>query len=163
MSTINKDNFKEITQKLNLQVDYDFVQERAKLFGVLAKNDEFYIEPLASHSDIYDLIDYSNTDICDAIMDYDVIIVGTLGWAAPLKETEDETIAPSQHPEKRRVRLMLFLTKDGLFNSAVAFRDEGIENSIFEEDGMAGTLYDAIMNTIEYAQAYRMATGGNDE
>ena len=76
----------------------------------------------------------------------DYVALVTCGWASPIAqgESDDEQVAPSQHPERRRVRLMVFAGKDG-WASVMRFSDTPDE-TITDDGNARGALAEAIMD-----------------
>jgi hypothetical protein len=73
------------------------------------------------------------------------------GWASPIPPDfdgdEDEITAPSQHPEKRRVRLVTCVDKSLRMGSALCFQDDPDE--IITDEGQAtGNLAIAVRNSL---------------
>ena len=57
----------------------------------------------------------------DAIGDSPYLALETCGWAAPI---HDDDIAPSVHPHRRRVRLLIVVNRQGDAASTVGFKDD---------------------------------------
>lgn len=137
----------EITEMLiSEQLKGQFDLKRAMFFAINEIDDGKVALALAGeHSDIYDLLDSNDSRAVAKVSDYIAVI--TCGWAAPLpvNDPDGETgVAPSQHPERRRVRLMVFASKDGCA-SVMRFSDTPDET--VTDDGKAiGSLADAIMD-----------------
>ena len=79
------------------------------------------------------------------------IAIETTGWAAPIEgnedEDEDEMVAPSQHPKRRRVRLMSIVTRSYEVASALGFADD---DEIVTDSGTArGSLAEALLHTMK--------------
>jgi hypothetical protein len=77
-----------------------------------------------SHGDVYEgfeqipsIVRWSKED--------EAIAVESCGWAAPITENEDDDTAPSQHPNRRRVRLVSVITNTFETASAIGFADNG--------------------------------------
>jgi hypothetical protein len=69
------------------------------------------------------------------------IIIVTTGWAAPLVKNDNEEVAPSEHPERRRVLLNVFASDEGMV-STIRFSDS---NEVLVDEGRAaGALAEAI-------------------
>jgi hypothetical protein len=91
-------------------------QKTAKLIAVFG-TDELEITSddlaqVAEHGDVYDLLE---SDIARSTAQFaDAITLVTCGWASPIAEgqSDDEQVAPSQHPERRRVRLVVTATRE---------------------------------------------------
>ena len=138
---------------------------RARLYGVsivdakgIASNQDgaLRISFLAEHGDVYELLDAPSSAIARM---FDVAVVLTCGWAAPLDRNEqdddsrsddeiddaiDEEVPPSQHPLRRRVRLVVAVCDKGVA-SVLRFADT--PNDIVTDDGAArGSLADAVKN-----------------
>ncbi len=132
---------------------------RARLYGVsivdasgIASHQDgaLRISFLAEHGDVYELLDAPSSAIARM---FDVAVVLTCGWAAPLNRDEqdgetrsDDEIAdevpPSQHPWRRRVRLVVAVCDKGVA-SVLRFADT--PNDIVTDDGAArGSLADAV-------------------
>ena len=142
---------------------------RARLYGVsivdakgIASNQDgaLRISFLAEHGDVYELLDAPSSAIARM---FDVAVVLTCGWAAPLDRNEqdddsrsddeiddaiDEEVPPSQHPLRRRVRLVVAVCDKGVA-SVLRFADT--PNDIVTDDGAArGSLADAVKNLWNY-------------
>jgi hypothetical protein len=87
--------------------------------------------------DIYDAIE--QVTIPAFMVAFGVI---TTGWAAPLNPDGKAEGAPSQHPERRRVKLVSVINDNGA-GSAMAFQDEP-EDVITDEGSATGSLAEAI-------------------
>ena len=132
---------------------------RARLYGVSIvdasgitshQDGALRISFLAEHGDVYELLDAPSSAIARM---FDVAIVLTCGWAAPLNREEqdgetrsdDETadeVPPSQHPLRRRVRLVVAVCDKGVA-SVLRFADT--PNDIVTDAGAArGSLADAV-------------------
>jgi hypothetical protein len=117
-------------------------ESKAKVFGI-NKNADYDFRQIASHGDIYQLVDDIIDDRIGSMYDYLGLI--TYGWAAPLNqdgELEDGQ-APSEHPNRRRVRLLLVTSKEigGVLGSAMEFVNED-EDPIFDYAEASGPLND---------------------
>lgn len=142
-----------------------FNLSRARLYGVsivdakgIASNQDgaLRISFLAEHGDVYELLDAPSSAIARM---FDVAVVLTCGWAAPLDRNEqdddsrsddeiddaiDDEVPPSQHPLRRRVRLVVAVCDKGVA-SVLRFADT--PNDIVTDDGAArGSLADAVKN-----------------
>ncbi len=132
---------------------------RARLYGVsivdangIASHQDgaLRISFLAEHGDVYELLDAPSSAIARM---FDVAVVLTCGWAAPLNrdENDDEArlddeirdeVPPSQHPLRRRVRLVVAVCDKGVA-SVLRFADT--PNEIVTDAGAArGSLADAV-------------------
>jgi hypothetical protein len=77
---------------------------------------------------------------------FDYFGVVTTGWAAPLNEDGGIDSAPSEHAERRRVRLMVVASREDVV-SVLRFKDE--PDAIITDEGKAtGSLADAIQQFV---------------
>lgn len=102
-------------------------------------------ELVAEHGDVYELLD---SPLSQAVAQMsDAVAVLTCGWAAPLPTSDSDPeagVAPSQHSQRRRVRLLV-VAKRGDTASALRFADDWA-NPIFDEGQATGSLADAVQS-----------------
>ena len=132
-----------------------FHLDNAMLVGIKTDGDKVVDinAEIASDEDIYDLL--ADSDNAQKVQGYDSVGLVTCGWAAPLPvnyDGESELDAPSKHPEKRRVRLMVCASLSGEMASVLRFMDDQ-DNPISDDGGATGGLADALMNFIQRANA----------
>ncbi|MBM3806267.1 MAG: hypothetical protein FJW19_06420 [Actinobacteria bacterium] len=126
---------------------------RARLYGVSIvdadgvrtnQNGALRISFLAEHGDVYELLEAPSSAIARM---FDAAVVLTCGWAAPIDRDEnshDDDVPPSQHPQRRRVRLVVSVCDNGVA-SVLRFADT--PNDIVTDAGSArGSLADAVNN-----------------
>ncbi|NDE70739.1 MAG: hypothetical protein EB050_06320 [Actinobacteria bacterium] len=129
---------------------------RARLYGVSIvdadgvranHNGALRISFLAEHGDVYELLDAPSSAIARM---FDAAVVLTCGWAAPIDRDESPAnedsseVPPSQHPQRRRVRLVVTVCDDGVA-SVLRFADT--PDDIVTDAGSArGSLADAVNN-----------------
>ncbi len=116
----------------------------ARLYSIIEQENEQVSMTLADeHGDVYDLLANRNTLKVAKVSDY--IVVVTCGWASPIdpdRDPNDDEVAPSQHPKRRRVRLVVMAGKEGMA-SALRFSDNPDE--VITDDGNAvGSLASAL-------------------
>lgn len=121
----------------------NFAIERSRLYSLI-KGEQGYTLTLASeHSDVYDLLDNDDSKNIARVSDF--IVVVTCGWAAPITDNDDTSeMAPSQHPERRRVRLVVTASRDGMA-SVLRFQDEPDEK-VTDDGDARGTLAFAVQS-----------------
>ena len=135
-----------------------FDLKRARLYGISVvdaggvnrlEDGALRITFLAEHGDVYELIDAPTSAI---VRMFDAAVVLTCGWAAPIDRSrdndehdkDDENLPPSQHPQRRRVRLVVVVGDQGV-GSVLRFADTPKE--IVTDAGSArGSLADAVTN-----------------
>ena len=156
MKTLTDNEFETIVQKIQDQIDYEFDCKNAKVFGVMLNDNlDIEIKPIKTGGDVYDLISDS-VEVFEAVNEYDLITIATCGWASPLDKDNDENneIAPSQHPERRRVRLLTTANTNYQIGSSISFKDNPDE-PVFDYGNARGDLADAIMELINTAKKER--------
>ena len=106
------------------------------------------LKKLCENRDIYDLLESPKT--LTAIENLNEFVVLTCGWAAPLNKEEtpeDMKLPPSEHPEKRRVRLVVAVDSYGVA-SVLRFEDNPTE-IVTDEGNARGSLADAVMDLMD--------------
>lgn len=121
-------------------------ESKAQAFGITENEGTLIVKQLHSDSDIYFLIENINQDKLQD--NYDYISFITYGWAAPLNNNGEIDGAPSEHPERRRVRLLMTVSKkeNEILGSTIQFGDS---NEIIHDEGTAtGNLKEALMSLV---------------
>jgi hypothetical protein len=129
-----------------------FGQRRARLYGVTVADPvgvrrgtdgALRISFLAEHGDVYELLDAPGSAIARM---FDAAVVLTCGWAAPVEacgpDPEEGGVPPSEHPERRRVRLVVAISDDGVA-SVLRFADAP-DRVVTDAGAARGSLADAI-------------------
>jgi len=99
-------------------------------------------QPLDASGDVYELLD--TTMVADALQAYGYASVITCGWAAPLTDdAETNEVAPSKHPKRRRVRLVL--VTDGISIASVLRFSDTQDETMVDEGQATGSLADALL------------------
>jgi hypothetical protein len=99
-----------------------------------------------THGDVYELLESEASMELAKRSEYVAIV--TCGWAAPIREDDDDDnqVAPSQHPARRRVRLVVLANRSSV-SSVLRFSDTPDE--VVTDAGKAtGSLADAIHQLI---------------
>ena len=154
MKTLDKEQFAGIIEKINDKVNFEFDSKFAVVYGVnVDDNLDVTMDKIDANGDVYDLIDVDNTTLMSQVNNYDIITIATCGWAAPIDNDEDDdnSVAPSQHPKKRRVRLVTSANINGQAGSTILFQDD-IENPVHDYGSAKGTLADAITHVLSVAK-----------
>lgn len=134
-----------IHNKLADQYDDAFSLESSHLYGV-TDDGAFRI---AQHPDVYSML--ADENAISLAVPFDRIAIVTTGWAAPLNADGEVDGAPSAHPERRRVRLTVVGTDEGVV-SVLRFQDDA-DNTIVDEGSATGSLADAIAEFLENSRA----------
>ena len=128
--------------ELNKQKDGDgFTMKRAQMFAVEVGGT---VRIIGTCGDVYQLLEETETK---KLLATDVAVgVETCGWASPTTSDEANEVPPSQHPDRRRVRLVTMVTRKFEVASAMGFADTPDE--VITDSGTArGALADALLAT----------------
>lgn len=119
----------------------------AKAYGFSKTDTDFNSKLIKYSPDIYDMIDHLNDDKSFHIYNYLSLV--TTGWAAPLKNGEVDG-APSEHPERRRVSLVILADVDNksILGSVLQFEGDE-EDKVYDYNTATGTLADAFSSIFE--------------
>jgi len=150
MKTVDDNSLEIITQNINKAVGIDFNKGKAIAYGVLVNDDlNVQLEQIGSNGDVYDMLN-DNPAIAIQVKNYDFITIESCGWAAPIKDgnDEDNDLAPSQHPQKRRVRLLVSANTSLQFGSSITFNDD-LDNPVYDYGNARGALAEAIEDFIK--------------
>jgi len=125
---------------------FAFDLPKAMLVGInVTHTGEVKVQPeVASHGDIYQLIDSVDKF---TVQGFDALGLVTCGWAAPISHDSDEMTAPSEHAERRRVRLFACVCRQGMA-SVLRFQDDA-ENPVSDEGQASGPLADALQHLLD--------------
>jgi len=122
-----------------------FTMKRAQMFAVEVGGT---VRTIGTCGDVYELLEEMEAK---ELLATDVAVgVETTGWASPIQQgdNEDEQVPPSQHPDRRRVRLVTMVTRNFDVASAMGFADTPDE--VITDAGTArGALADALLNTVK--------------
>ncbi|NBO58577.1 MAG: hypothetical protein EBU73_06525 [Chitinophagia bacterium] len=121
-------------------------QENAKAYGITVNEDGLQIKDIAQNADVYMLIDELIDDKRLANVSFNYFCLLTTGWAAPLDENGEVSGAPSKHPERRRVSLLVTADMNDKTNiiSAIKFHGDDDDEIVFDYNQATGSLAEAI-------------------
>lgn len=142
-------SYTETLTRIHEALEFSQDEGTAKAFGLSEKDGELVVNMISQNEDVYDLLENINADKLQNINDHFAII--TYGWAAPLNSDGEPDCAPSQHPQKRRVRLMSTISKTNTnrMGSSITFKDS---NEVIYDEGVAsGMLAEAMLSLFENA------------
>ena len=120
----------------------DFNKKKAKVFAIELGGS---VRTLILSGDVYEALENA-TDLLET----DVAIgVETCGWAAPRtgSDDDDDDLPPSQHPDRRRVRLISIVSRKFEMASAMGFQDTPDE-VITDEGSAQGSLAEGIKDAM---------------
>jgi hypothetical protein len=154
MKKLSKKQFVTVVENIHNTVNYAFDSKHCEAFGVLIDKElNVQIEKIDSSSDIYDMLDTDNDELLSQINNYDMISFATNGWAAPVAKDDDEysDLPPSQHPQKRRVRLLSSANIHDQVGSSILFSDD-IDSPVYDYGDARGTMATAIIELMDKAK-----------
>lgn len=135
---------KESEKSINdILMDNPYNLPNSVLYGLTMSGETIEIDHISEHEDVYQLL---STDSSKIMEKYKYVGVVTTGWASPLNDDGEAEGAPSQHPERRRVRLMVIANRENVV-SVLRFEDEPNE-PIFDEGNATGSLANAILQFV---------------
>jgi len=148
-------NITELAEKVESEVNDNLGFDLKQALLISVTDGLFGIElsnPL-SHGDVYELIE------SDASLELakrsDFIAIVTCGWAAPIRandDDDDDDVAPSQHPQRRRVRLVVLASRSSV-SSVLRFSDTPDE-TVTDEGKATGSLADAILKLMAQSASH---------
>jgi len=145
MKTLTNDTYQTMVEVAIRVATDNFTDKGTQSFAKIAPLlfDDFgnpvVVEADAEYgADVYDLI-----EAVESKKKYNHYAVFTCGWAAPINkdQDDDDQVAPSQHPERRRVQLVLITSRDGKQASALRFDKE--TELVTDEGNARGSLAEA--------------------
>ena len=137
----------ELVNKAEKEIDYILQDHKdpwnlsnASLW-VMNANNKMVIKQ--QNADVYELLKSSET--LKIVKNNEFFTILTCGWAAPISEVDD--FAPSESPNRRRVRLVVGANISGVA-SVLRFQDKPNE-TIVDEGAARGTLADAVQKLVD--------------
>lgn len=118
------------------------------------------IKNIDEQGDIYEMLDDKLNAVRLFSMEYNGFAVVTAGWAAPINEEDVDEIAPSQHPERKRVRLMT-MCHNGKMGSSIRFT--GDETVTYDEGNAMGSLASAMQDMYDIVRALKVSSAKENE
>jgi len=151
-----------IASKVESDTDTPFDIGNAMLFAVdYVRGEVPAIRKIAEHADVYEMLDDTFNAVLLFDSGYNGFAIVTCGWAAPIVKGEDaDEIAPSQHPERRRVRLMT-MCHNGKMGSSIRFTDE--EAVTYDEGNAMGSLASAMQDMYDVVRALKVSSAKANE
>lgn len=130
----------EISQANNLD---KYEMKKAQMFALSADG---FVRLLEQYSDVYEALDKVGQK--HTLNDEELgLVCVTCGWASPtFGDNAGNDIPPSQHPQRRRVRLVCLGTKTGQMASVVSFQDD--EEEVIDYGQAKGSLADAVKDAV---------------
>lgn len=149
MDTLTKNTYLtllEVAKQVATDNFTDEIPQKGRSFAKVApllfddRGNPVVVEADADYGgDVYELLESVKTKA-----KYNHYAVFTCGWASPINKDQDkmnDQVAPSQHPERRRVQLVLVTSRKGKQASAMRFDND---TELVTDDGNArGSLAEA--------------------
>lgn len=135
----------KLNDTLASELGDSFSLESARLYGVTVTTDtQTETTLLCQHSDVYMLLESDASAGLAGLFQFVALV--TTGWAAPLPENQEmPDVPPSEHSERRRVRLTVLVNRDEM-GSVIRFADT--DETVADPGTASGMLADALR---EYA------------
>jgi len=152
-----------IASKVDKEASNPFELGNAILFAVdYIRGEVPAIKKIAEHADVYEMLDDTINAVLLFDSGYNGFAIVTCGWAAPRPENgnDDDEVAPSQHPERRRVRLMTMM-HNGKTGSSIRFTDE--ESVTYDEGNAKGSLASAMQDMYDVVRALTVSSAKANE
>lgn len=131
--------FEQIAKNVHTDINEMREEKAASLIGIKMSDEGVDYEIIRTNGDIYDLLDSKITLNKAKEGQYNLLAVLTAGWAAP---NDDLDVPPSEHPERKRVRMTL------VGNSAIQY------GSILTIDGESEDMYDNMKASGSLAESF---------
>ena len=119
-----------------------FTYSKTCLYGVDVLPKISYTK-VTEEADVYEMLEAKQMKAI--VSAFDGFAILTAGWAAPITDNEDDArneIAPSQHPERIRVRLLCYCDTDGMMHSSIRFGDS--REVVYDSGKAQGSLAEAM-------------------
>ena len=147
-------NITELAEKVESEVNSNLGFDLKKALLISVTDGLFGVElsdPIA-HGDVYELIE-SHASL-EMAKRSEFIAIVTCGWAAPIREDDDDDnqVAPSQHPARRRVRLVVLASRSSV-SSVLRFSDTP-DDTVIDEGKATGSLADAIQQLMAQSASH---------
>jgi hypothetical protein len=117
----------------------EFERSSAQMFALSADG---FVRHLDAYPDVY--VGLENVALTHTLAENEVALVcETVGWASP---NDGNNCQPSQHPQRKRVRLTTLATKTNQMVSSLRF--QGDDEAVLDFGQAKGTLADALRQTL---------------
>jgi hypothetical protein len=154
---------REIDQAVAEKIGDTFELPTSKLFAVdYVRGEVPAIRQVAEDSDIYGMLEDTFNAVLLFDSGYNGFAIVTTGWAAPINKDDDadNEVAPSQHPERKRVRLMTMM-HNGKMGSSIRFT--GDKTVTYDEGNAMGSLASAMQDMYDIVRALKVSSAKENE
>jgi hypothetical protein len=139
-----QEEYEGISKEIHEEVENFRTVNKATMIGVrILEDGNRQMEIISSHNDIYQLLDdslYSTRKNRKKFDSYQLIALLTAGWAAPVNNNSQDQIAPSEHPERIRVKMTLLGNTAQQYSSTLTF--SGKDEVMYDYMKAGGSLAD---------------------
>lgn len=133
--------FEQIARNVHNDIDEFRQEKKASLIGIKMSEEGVSYEPISANGDIYRLLESNSAMKKTKDNEYDLIAVLTSGWAAPNNDDDKyNNIPPSEHPERKRVKMTLVGNTSVQYGSILSIN--GREEDMFDYMTAQGSLAD---------------------
>lgn len=147
---------REIDHAIAEKLGDSFEQSLAILFAVdYVRGEVPVIKQISEDTDVYEMLDDTFNAILLHETGYSGFAISTTGWASPITSEEDEEIAPSQHPQRKRVRLMTLCNR-GQMGSSIRFKGE--QDVTYDQGNAKGSLASAMRDMYDIVRAIKVSS-----
>jgi len=142
VAKVAEQRFHDVMKDAGEAVGFGFDLPEAMLIGVDVQGDAVVLTPeVARHGDIYSLLETKAAR--EATTRFQFVGLATCGWAAPVVNGDVGDVPPSQHAERRRVRLFLCASAE-VVGAVLRFQDDAETQVAETNNGYEGPLADAV-------------------
>jgi len=140
--------FEQIAKNVHNDIDEYRQEKKASLIGIKMSDEGVSYESISVNGDIYKLLENKPAMKKAKTNEYDLIAVLTSGWAAPNNNgDENDDLPPSEHPERKRVKMTLVGNTSIQYGSVLSI--DGKEEDIFDYMTAQGSLADTFTDFME--------------
>lgn len=145
---LDSEKLESLTKEIYNLADEMRSEKKTQLVGVKLIETNVVCEKITEYSDIYEMLNASSQH-SEKFEGYDLIAVLTAGWAAPNNNDEYNNLPPSEHPERRRVKLAMVGYTAEQTASVLSFDDtQELIYSSGEGQGALQEAFEAMLSDI---------------
>jgi len=140
--------FEQIVRNIHTDVDKYREVKAATLVGIKMSDEGVQYETVNSNGDIYKLLSSKRTIKAIKLNEYNLLAVLTAGWAAPNNDNDENShLPPSEHPDRKRVKMTLVGNTAIQYASMLSIAGEG--EDVFNYMTARGSLQVAFTEFME--------------
>lgn len=139
--------FEQIARNVHNDIDQFREEKKASLIGIKMSDDGISYEPIFANGDIYTLLESHSAMKKAKDSQYDLVAVLTSGWAAPNNDDQHRNTPPSEHPERKRVKMTLVGNTSIQYGSVLSINGQG--EDMFDYMTASGSLAESFTEFME--------------